>query len=256
MTTANPDPATPFFTIVTATRNAAATLPSTLDSVSGQSYAAVEHIVVDGASTDGTQDLLRGRGGARLRWISEPDRNIAHAFNKGVEMAAGNVLLFLGADDRLADDRVLEDVAESLRALPRPWVVYGDCRFEYPGGVSRLVRQNFSAARFRRFCCLPHQATLVDRELFRQFGLFDESFGIAMDYDHLARFIDRHPPVYLPRLISAMSRGGVSTQAARAHREMNRVRIAKGWTTPGRAVWMERWAELAAWMRRLTGRGW
>ena len=91
MTTANPDPATPFFTIVTATRNAAATLPSTLDSVSGQSYAAVEHIVVDGASTDGTQDLLRGRGGARLRWISEPDRNIAHAFNKGVEMAAGNV---------------------------------------------------------------------------------------------------------------------------------------------------------------------
>ena len=256
MTTVIKEPVPPFFSIVTATRNAAATLPRTLDSVLGQTYPRVEHIVVDGASTDGTPDMLRNRSDTRLRWISEPDRNIAHAFNKGVEMAAGNVLLFLGADDRMVDNRVLEEVSDRLLALPRPWVAYGDCRFEYPGGVSRLVRRNFSAARFRRFCCLPHQATLVDRELFRKFGLFDESFGIAMDYDHLARFIDRHPPVYLPRLISAMSRGGVSTDAARAHREMNRVRIAMGWTTPGRAVWMERWAELAAWVRRLTGRGW
>ena len=256
MTAAIPETDMPFFSIITAVRNAASTLPAALDSVGRQTYARCEHIVVDGASTDGTPDLLRGRGDARLRWISEPDRNIAHAFNKGVGMAAGNVLLFLGADDRLADDHVLAEVSERLRALPRPWVAYGDCRYEYPGGVSRLVRRNFTPARFRRFCCLPHQATLVDRELFRQFGLFDESFGIAMDYDHLARFIDRHPPVYLPRLISAMSRDGVSTEAARAHREMNRVRIAKGWTTPGRAVWMERWAELAARMRRLTGRGW
>ncbi|MFO1523168.1 MAG: hypothetical protein U1G05_14215 [Kiritimatiellia bacterium] len=67
----------------------------------------------------------------------------------------------------------------------------------------------------RRYRCLPHQATWVDRDLFRQYGLFDESFGIAMDYEHLARFIDRHPPAYLPRLIS-MSRGGVSTNAAEA----------------------------------------
>lgn len=256
MTASIPEDNAPFFSILTAVRNAEAELPATLESVLRQTYPRCEHIVVDGASTDGTPDLLRRAGTARLHWISEPDRGIAHAFNKGVGMAAGNVLLFLGAGDRLADDRVLADVAELLRGRPRPWVAYGDCRFTYPGGAERMVRRNFSPARFRRYCCLPHQATWVDRDLFRQYGLFDESFGIAMDYEHLARFVDRHPPAYLPRLISSMSRGGVSTNAAQAHREMNRVRIAKGWTTPARAVWMERWAGLAAWLRRLTGRGW
>ena len=243
MTASIPADNAPFFSILTAVRNAEAALPATLESVRRQTYPRCEHVVVDGASSDGTPDLLRRAGSARLRWISEPDRGIAHAFNKGVEMAAGNVLLFLGAGDR-------------LRGLPRPWVAYGDCRFEYPGGSVRLVRRNFSPARFRRYCCLPHQATWVDRDLFRRYGLFDESFGIAMDYEHFARFVDRHPPAYLSRLISSMTRGGVSTEAVRAHREMNRVRIAKGWTTPARAVWMERWAGLAAWMRRLSGRGW
>ena len=256
MTDGTQESAAPFFSIVTATRNAAPALRTTLDSVLCQTHARVEHIVVDGASTDGTADLLRNRGNARLRWVSEPDRNIAHAFNKGVEMAAGNVLLFLGAGDRLAGEGVLADVAARLRELPRPWVAYGDCRYDYPGGGARLVRRNFSPARFRRYCCLPHQATFVDRELFRRHGCFDESFGIAMDYDHFSRFVDRHPPVYLGMLVSSMSRGGVSTQAGRAHREMNRVRIAKGWTTPARAVWMERWAEWAARLRRWSGGGW
>ena len=218
MTSSSPDGNAPFFSILTAVRNAEAALPATLESVRRQTYPRCEHVVVDGASSDGTPDLLRRAGSARLRWISEPDRGIAHAFNKGVEMAAGNVLLFLGAGDRLADDRVLADVAERLRGLPRPWVAYGDCRFEYPGGSVRLVRRNFSPARFRRYCCLPHQATWVDRDLFRRYGLFDESFGLSMDYEHFARFVDRHPPAYLSRLISSMTRGGVSTAAVRAHR--------------------------------------
>ncbi|MFO1528422.1 MAG: glycosyltransferase family 2 protein [Kiritimatiellia bacterium] len=215
------------FSILTAVRNAEAALPATLESVRRQTYPRCEHVVVDGASSDGTPDLLRRAGSARLRWISEPDRGIAHAFNKGVEMAAGNVL-FLGAGDRLADDRVLADVAERLRGLPRPWVAYGDCRFEYPGGSVRLVRRNFSPARFRRYCCLPHQATWVDRDLFRRYGLFDESFGIAMDYEHFARFVDRHPPAMPVAPDFQHDARGVSTEAVPGASGDDRVRIAEG----------------------------
>ena len=246
----------PQISILTATRNAASVLPRALDSVREQSHPALEHVVIDGASTDGTPALLAARRDERLRWISEPDLGIADAFNKAVALAQGEALLFLGADDRLADPAVMADVAAALRALPRPWLLYGDCRYVYPGGEERMVRRSFTVEKFHRHNCLPHQALLVDRRLFAEYGSFDTSYRIAMDYEHLSRFVDHHPPVYLPRLIAEMSRGGVSSQAAEAQREMNRVRLGRGWTSPARAQVDVAIAALAGGVRRVLGKGW
>lgn len=129
----------PLISVVTVTRNSAAHLSGCLDSVAAQAGADFEHWVVDGASTDGTVNLLRERNDPRLHWISEPDSGIYDAMNKAVRLAQGQWMLFLGADDRLRPG-VLREVATRLR---RPDTVYY-------GNVWKTGRGKRDAGRFSR----------------------------------------------------------------------------------------------------------
>ena len=101
--------------VITVVRNGAETISHTIDSVRKQRDAHFEHIIVDGASTDQTLDIIRLNQHERLRWISEPDRGIYDAMNKGIAMAHGEWILFLGADDELADRSVLSDIFTDQR---------------------------------------------------------------------------------------------------------------------------------------------
>src|SRR5262245_16489663 len=128
-------PAAPRISIVVALLNRRATLERCLDSVSGQSYAARELLVIDGGSADGSVEILQRRAAELAHWESAPDRGLYHAFNKALDRARGDWLYFLGADDYLWDGRALERMAPHLeRAAPQARVVYAQANFVSPRG--------------------------------------------------------------------------------------------------------------------------
>jgi len=216
--------------VIIATMNCADCLAAALDSVFCQLDAADECIVIDGGSTDGTIEIIRQRQHRLTSWLSEADSGIAEAFNKGVERSSGRLLYFLGADDVLHDPMVLRDVRNSLLRFEEPYFFYGDLFYIY-GRKKKLIHRNFDPKKNRRYNCMPHQAMFLDRWFFETYGLFDETYRYAMDYEHISRFIDEYPPRYLERLIACMHRFGHSTDVLSTHAEMDRVRLARGWAT-------------------------
>src|SRR5262245_24911835 len=117
----------PLVSVITAVRNGEKYLPETLQSVLTQTYARVEHLVIDGGSSDATVDIIRAHAPKLAYWISEPDAGIADAFNKGVVKATGDYLLFLNSDDVLAQREAIATMAEAAVGAGLPGLIYGDC---------------------------------------------------------------------------------------------------------------------------------
>lgn len=200
----------PLVSIVTPCFNAAGTLRRTLDSVFGQTYPQIEVIVIDGGSTDGTAEILCEYAGRLAHWVSEPDRGIADAFNKGVGAARGALIGILNADDWLEPDAVAAVVA-AHRRNPEA-VVHGDLRYWLSARCSIVSprREEIALAR------LPyHPAAFVPAALYARHGLFDESFRYAMDTDFLVRLFQSGVRFeHVPQVLANMSSGGVSTRDA------------------------------------------
>ena len=228
----------PLISIVTACRNAAGTLEATLESVAAQRGRAIEHIVVDGASTDGTAAILE-RWERRLSLaISEPDGGIADAFNKGVARATGIYLMFVNADDRLAPGQV----ARAARRLDRGDAdgVFGDLICEDASGwaMHRIAGDPDYAASIRfGFPAMNHPTMMVRRDLFQKIGGFDADLHIAMDYDwclraHLAGALFVHDP----EIIGRYRLGGASDRRwVVAASELRRIAMRHG--LPARIAW-------------------
>lgn len=220
----------PEFSLITPCYNAEKYLEKCLDSVQNQTYPHVQHTVIDGGSSDGSVEILTARSDLHY-WHSQKDEGIADAFNIGLSHSQGNVVIFLGADDYLKDPHVLADCADFLRQLPRPWFLYADIVYKYEGSA-RLIEENYSWQRFRKYNCIPHQAMFLDRYFFERYGEFDNAYKIAMDYEHIARFIKDYQPVYWKRTVSVMRRIGVSNNPITAHREMERVKKKYNLSSP------------------------
>jgi glycosyltransferase involved in cell wall biosynthesis len=213
----------PLISIITPVRNGAASLEKSILSIVGQTYRDYEYLLIDGGSTDGTLDTIRKYEKTITYWISEPDKGISDAFNKGVLASRGTVLLFLGSDDTLHHINVLEQVAERMKFLTRPYFFYGDVDYVYESGYRR-IHHSYSYKKFCKYSCIPHQAMFLDRSFFQLYGLFDTGFSLAMDYEHTARFIRKRDPDYVDIVVSFMRRGGVSSHQIPTHDEMDRVR--------------------------------
>jgi hypothetical protein len=209
--------ASPFISIVTSTRNAARQLPNASNAMRQQSYSNFEWIIIDGASTDGTVELIQESGDIVDRWISEPDSGIYDAWNKGLELARGAWICFLGADDWLWDHDVLMKLSTVLeQAYPPFRVVYGRVAIVnragevlfYEGTPWPKVKR-----RFQSIMCIPHPALMHHRSLFEEHGFFDTSFRIAGDYDLLIRELRRRDALFVPDVVTAaMSREGISSR--------------------------------------------
>jgi glycosyltransferase involved in cell wall biosynthesis len=232
-------------TVITPCLNAAATLPAALESVRAQRVPGLEHIVVDGGSTDGTVDLLRAAEG--IRWISEPDRGLAHALNKGIAMASGDVIGELNADD-VYEPGALAAVAAAFEERPDAMWLTGFCRII--DGSGREIRRGVTAyknALLRRYSLslyLTHNfisapATFFRRAALDEAGGFDERYRISVDYDLQLRVARRHDPLILDRYLAAfrmtegtLSMSGFRTQfrehaeQARRHGEGHRAAVA------------------------------
>lgn len=217
----------PTVSVVTVCRNSAGTIAACLRSVATQSYHAIEHVVIDGASADGTQALIEANLRDGGHYISEPDRGIYDAMNKGWQRATGDYVAFLNADDHYATDDVIAQMAAAV-ARDDVDVVLGDVRFFRPGQQGRYVRRyrsGFFRPALLRWGLMPaHPGMLMRRELIARLGGFRCDMKIAADFDlcvrvfHGARCSWRH--LSLP--VVDMATGGASTRDVSAKLTINR----------------------------------
>ncbi len=213
-------------TIVTTSFNSSSTIRHTIESVLRQSYADIEYLIVDGKSTDGTIGIVReyeSRFNGRLRWISEPDKGIYDAMNKGIGMATGDVIGFLNSDDFFTSSDSLECLVNALERSGAD-AVYGDVHYVQKDDLLRCVRY-YSSEGFRRykmrFGYMPaHPTFYCRREIFERHGLFDTSLKVASDFELLLRFIyvNRISTCYVRKDCVTMRTGGASTSGLSSHR--------------------------------------
>jgi len=222
----------PLFSIVTVCLNAETHIAAAVESVRAQDRADYEYLVVDGGSKDGTIDVLRtyeSRFDGRLQWVSEPDHGLYDAMNKGLALAHGEYVGFLGADDHLRPG-ALGAVARALSAVPRPDIVFGATHVFGPSGVwdetpRRVTRRGLPAR-----VPASHQSTFVRRAAIETVGGFDQRFGIAADYDLYLRLVAAGgTEVFVDDVLSEFRLGGASSRSARATaREYRDIRVAHG----------------------------
>lgn len=215
-------------TIITATYNSGGTVRNTLESVLEQTYADFEHLIVDGASKDNTLDIVKEylpRYHGRLRYISEPDKGIYDAMNKGIAMATGDVVGILNSDDFYTANDVLEQVAKVL-ADESIDAAYGDVHYVDDDNLSKCVRYYSSHLFHRswmRFGFMPaHPSFYCRRSVYKRFGTFDLSYKVAADFENLLRliFVYRIRTRYIPKDFVTMRTGGVSSSGLRSHRQI------------------------------------
>lgn len=202
--------------IITVAFNAASTIEAALRSVASQTHPDVEHLVIDGGSNDGTQAIVTSHCQRVSTFLSEPDRGIYDAMNKGLIRASGDIIGFLNADDVYAHADVLHRIAQTMEQQNLD-VLYGDVAFYRSGEPGKIVRR-YSSARFKpdriAWGWMPaHPGLFVKRDLFLKTGPFRTDFRIAGDFEFVARlFLQQNPRyLYLPEVLVNMSLGGVST---------------------------------------------
>lgn len=219
--------------IITATCNAAATIADCLESVRTQT-APCEHLIIDNASTDGTLALVDEYPHVQ-RVVSEPDRGIYDAMNKGIALATGEVIGILNADDFYADERVLERVA---RVFEDPAVMscYGDLEYVRESNTEttqtaqcKVVRYwksgSFTPSSFYWGWMPPHPTFFVRRCVYQQYGVFNTGLGSAADYELMLRLLlkNRLKTVYIPQVLVKMRVGGASNKSLTARLRANRM---------------------------------
>lgn len=199
--------------VITVVRNGAEFIGQTIRSVLEQDYPNFEYIVIDGLSSDGTVDIIKSYEPQITYWSSEKDNGIADAFNKGLAQATGDYLLFLNADDTLANPDVLSAMAHEIIANGFPILIYGDCNvLERSSGKTLYYASiEYSPDGLMHGQMIPQPSLFTHRSYFEKYGVFDNQFRIAMDYEWLLRGILKEKTIHLRQLITCVRNGGVST---------------------------------------------
>jgi glycosyltransferase involved in cell wall biosynthesis len=214
------------FSIITPSLNSSDVIRECITSVASQS-AAVEHLVIDGESTDGTKDVVENYG-ATVRLISEPPSGLYPAINAGIGATSGEIIGVLNSDDLYASSSVLEKVA-SVFENPEIDACYGDLCYVQRDDPSRVVRYwkagEYRPGYFRHGWMPPHPTFFVRRSVYEAFGLYRADLGTAADYELMLRFIVKHgvTVAYIPEVLVHMRTGGQSNVSLRARIEANRM---------------------------------
>lgn len=217
--------------VVTAVRNGASTIGATLESVYEQAHADVEHIVVDGASTDATVELVRNGQTRGVRLLSEPDSGVYDAFNKGLQLASGEIIGFLNCGDTYWSRDIIARVAAEF-SNPRLDAVFGDVAIVDAAAPAVVVRryhsQRFRPSRLAYGLMPAHPSLFLRRAVYARFGGYDPSYRIAGDFELVARVFGAGAIAYkcLPQVLVRMLRGGLSSSGLGSNwiitREMRR----------------------------------
>ncbi len=205
--------------IITVTLNSKSVLIDCLDSVATQSYDNIEHIVIDGGSTDGTLTLLNSRSKNLAILISEPDNGIYDAMNKGIALARGDIVGILNSDDFYANDQVISNVKKIFTNDPSIEACYADLIYVDRHKTSKKVRyfksSKFEQGLFSKGWCPPHPTLFVRRSVYKKFGLFNLNYRIASDIDLMIRFleINKIKTKYVSEIWVKMRLGGITNKS-------------------------------------------
>lgn len=205
--------------VITVTFNSAKTVADTLASVAMQTHPDIEHLIIDGASSDGTVEIVRMHARTQTRLISESDRGIYDAMNKGIALASGEVIGFLNSDDFFANAEVLSKIADAFQDSAVD-ACYADLVYVSQDN-SRVVRywksKPFAKGYFAKGWCPAHPTFYIRQSALQRFGLFDLSFKLAADFELMARYLESGAikSVYIPHVLVRMRIGGTSNQSYR-----------------------------------------
>jgi glycosyltransferase involved in cell wall biosynthesis len=204
--------------VITAVYNRAEFVCDAVRSLQNQTWPNIEHLVIDGASTDETLNVLYKCLDEHTILVSEPDDGMYHAINKGIALSSGDVIGLLHSDDFYADDYVLESVAEAF-ANPKVQAVYGDLDYvgqTNPLNIIRCWRSgDYTPEKLKYGWMPPHPTLFLRRSVIERWGVFDTSFKISADYDAILRYFSRGEiqPFYVPRVFIKMRLGGNSNKS-------------------------------------------
>lgn len=204
--------------IITSVYNNASTIEDAIKSVLSQTYTNIEYIVVDGASKDGTTEIIKKYENQISKFVSEKDKGIYDGLNKGVDLATGDVIAFLHSDDIYENENVVTDVVKLFKTTNTD-SIYGDLVYVDKNDTNKIFRYWKSGEyTFKKLCngwMPPHPTFFVKREFYEKYGKFDLSYGIAADYDFMLRMLGKYKitTAYLPKVLYKMRVGGASNRS-------------------------------------------
>lgn len=205
--------------IVTTTYNSGLTIKDTIESVLCQTFADYEYIIVDGCSKDCTLDVVNQyipKFEGRLRYISEPDKGIYDAMNKGFKMAKGEILMLINSDDLFARPDALELVVKQFDEHPDVDCVYANLYYVSADNTENIVRvwKTGEQRPFRKGWLPAHPTFYVKREVYEKYGYFNLSYPLAADFELMLRFVEKHQikMQYLPDYLVKMRLGGATSK--------------------------------------------
>lgn len=208
-------------TIITVTYNSAATIRDTLESVKKQDYPNIEHIIIDGASTDNTLQIVKEYPSVS-RIVSEPDSGIYDAMNKGIKIATGNIIGILNSDDIFADNSIIVDVAKVFERTKID-AVYGNLSYFRSGEEDKVVRLWRTKPYYERFFedgeLPPHPTLYVRKEIYDEIGVFRTDYKIAADIEFMLRLlkVKKAQSFFLDKIMVKMRLGGASTSGLKSY---------------------------------------
>jgi glycosyltransferase len=209
----------PFFTIITVCFNNEHTIENTILSVKNQKYRNFEYVIIDGASTDNTLKVISSYSETVDGLISERDKGIYDAMNKGLNMAKGDVIGFLHADDEFANELVLSDICENFKRNFKISATYGDLNYISNNACKSVLRFwkscSFTKDLLKKGWMPPHPTLYIRRECFKKLKGFNTNYKISSDYDIILRFFSNKDYItqYIPKVLINMSVGGASNKS-------------------------------------------
>jgi len=204
--------------IITIVWNNKDTIRDAIDSVLSQAYKDIEYIIVDGASSDGTVDIIKSYGDKISKFISEKDNGLYDAMNKGIALATGDVVGMLNSDDVYFDNKVIEKVVNQFKDKNTD-SVYGDLYYVKENDLNEVVRywksSVFRQDSFAKGWHPPHPTFFVKKEIYQQYGLFDLNMKVSADFELMLRFLEKYKisTAYIPSVFVRMRTGGESNRS-------------------------------------------
>jgi glycosyltransferase involved in cell wall biosynthesis len=240
-------------TLITVCRNAAAVIGASLESVFAQTHGDIEVIVIDGASTDGTQQVVERYRERLAHYVSEPDKGIYDAMNKGLRAATGEVIGFVNAGDLLMTPQVIAQVVDSFQRSHAD-AVYGDIIMVDEHDIHKVHRTwlsgTYHRANFRKGWMPPHVGTFIRKSAYDRFGHFNTDLRIAADYEILLRMLYKHEirTIHLREVLVRFRLGGMSNGSVRhilkANREVRASWGLNGLQAPPLLVTRKLWSKV------------
>ncbi len=213
--------------IITVVYNNKSTIKDAIESVLSQTYQNIEYIIVDGASTDGTVEIIQNYGDKITTFISEKDKGIYDAMNKGLKLATGDIVGILNSDDFYIDNHVISKVIQIFQDNPVD-SMFADLVYVHPNNLEKIVRyydsSHFSPKKFAYGWMPAHPTFFIKREIYKKYGYFKTDYKIAADYELLARFLGKLKISYFyyKSPIVKMRTGGISTNNFKSNYILNK----------------------------------